>query len=174
MIRIITTSLILLAGVRSDLAEQRIRNRLIAFGFAAGAGLQLCVDTDASWRDAILGMLLPILLCWILFRIRALGAGDIKLFAVIGFLNGTHVVFYSMMAAFVIAAGYAVVHLIKSRQMAAAIADLAAYGRLLLQGKKLRIYPGRWISERNMHFAPAVLLGYCCMAAEEMIWGPIS
>lgn len=168
------TSLILLAAVKTDLGEERISNRLIAFGLAAGLGIPLCCPLTGAWRDCMLGMILPAALCWILFRVRALGAGDIKLFCVIGSLNGTVITVNSMVAAFILAACYAVYRLKKTGHMAAAFADLISYGRELQVNRRLLPYEKGVMPERRMHFSPAILLGYFMAFMGVDVWTFIS
>ena len=170
MVRVGLTSLILLAGVRTDMICEKIDNRLIVFGLLSGIGFHICVLRTNSWADVILAMVLPIMICWVLFRIRALGAGDIKLFCVVGCLNGTEVVVNTMIGAILIAAGYAFFYLVKSRQFFAAFSDLFYYAERTIAQKRLRSYRTYASAVRKMHFSPAVLLGYFSTLMGVSIW----
>ncbi len=154
------TSLILLAAVRSDMLCEKISNRLIAFGLLSGIGYHICVLQTTGWMDMIVAMILPVMVCWVLFRIRALGAGDIKLFSVVGCLNGTETAVNTMIGAIVIAAGYAFFYLVKNRQLFSAFSDLFYYAECTLTQKRLCSYRSYAAVVRKMHFSPAVLLGY--------------
>lgn len=168
--RMVMTSLILLAAVRSDMICEKVGNRLIAFGLCAGIGFHICVLHTTGWTDVIAATLLPIMVCWVLFRIRALGAGDIKLFSVIGCLNGTEVVIDTMIGAIVIAAGYAFFYLVKNRQLFAAFSDLFYYAERILAEKRLRSYRAYATAVRKMHFSPAIVLGYFGSLMGVSIW----
>lgn len=159
-VRMVLTSLILLAAVRSDMLCEKISNRLIAFGLLSGIGFHICVLQTSVWREVIFAMVLPVLACWVLFRIRALGAGDIKLFSVVGCLNGTETVVNTMTGAILIAAGYAFFYLVKNRQLLSAFSDLFYYAECTLVQKRLRSYRSYATVVRKMHFSPAVILGY--------------
>ena len=140
MVRVGLTSLILLAGVRTDMICEKVDNRLIVFGLLSGIGFHICVLQTKSWADVILAMILPVIICWLLFRIRALGAGDIKLFSVVGCLNGTEAVVNTMTGAILIAAVYAFFYLVKNRQFFAAFSDLFYYAERTIAQKRLRSY----------------------------------
>lgn len=168
------TSFVLLAAVRSDIKKEKISNRLILFGLAAGIGLHLCVPYAGTWLDTAAGMGLPFVICWLLFRIRALGAGDIKLFMLIGCLNGFRITGVSMAGSFLVAAAYALAYLICTGQLIAAFMDLLDYARLLIAERKPVIYSGRYQRGRQMHFAPAVLAGYLLAIAGVENWVLIS
>ena len=159
-LRMVLTSLILLAAVWSDMLCEKISNRLIVFGLLTGIGFQICVLKTHEWKDVILAMVLPVMVCWVLFRIRALGAGDIKLFSVVGCLNGTETVVNTMIGAILVAAGYAFFYLVKNRQLFAAFSDLFYYAEHTLAQKRLRSYRSYAAVVRKMHFSPAIVLGY--------------
>lgn len=173
-VEMILTPLLLLAAAGMDLRTEKISNRLIVFGLAAGIGLVLCGSYEGRWYDSLAGALLPVALCWILFRIHAVGAGDIKLFSVIGCLNGVSVVINSMAAAFFIAAVYALIRLIGTGQIAAAFADLLVYGKEVQRSRELLPYEQGQLPARRMHFSPAIFLGYCIAFAGVDIWTLIS
>lgn len=89
-----------------DLKWWRIPNRLIVVGLICGV---LCNITEFEILDGIkqfaLGAVTPIAWLVILFLIRGMGAGDIKLLAVIGGLMGrgiAEIVIYSIFAGGVI------------------------------------------------------------------------
>ena len=79
-------------AVISDYRGWRIPNKLI------GAGLIQGFVVSAVWRGlqdglvcSIQGCVIPVMMLFVLFLIRALGAGDIKLLAVAGAFVGTGV-----------------------------------------------------------------------------------
>lgn len=77
--------------------------------------INYCEQGRTSISLWFFGMLLPILLLFPLFLMKALGAGDIKLFSVVGCFCGAASVYHSIGAAFVIAAFLSLLHLIKYR-----------------------------------------------------------
>lgn len=84
--------IIIIIAVIQDIVYFRIKNLLICIGLIVGV---LFVLFAANFNYAVyhlVGAVLPILLLYPLFIIRAFGAGDIKLFSVIGLFLGSHLV----------------------------------------------------------------------------------
>ena len=97
-----------------DFRTGKIPNRLCAVGALTGVASSIC---DGIVRQgikggavgglgALVGLGLPIILLFILHRVKALGAGDIKLLAMAGSFLGIHiiyVIFYSFFIGGIIA-----------------------------------------------------------------------
>lgn len=98
-----------------DLKSYKISNLLIIFGLILGFIINYCEQGWTSISLWFFGMLLPILLLFPLFLMKALGAGDIKLFSVVGCFCGAVFVYHSIGVAFVIAAVFSLLHLIRYR-----------------------------------------------------------
>lgn len=82
-----------------DKKQFRVPNWLCMMGVINGLSYHLLVDGLHTFFRYLGGMLLPVFCLWILFYFRMIGAGDIKLFAVIGSFIGKDVVWvmiYSM------------------------------------------------------------------------------
>ncbi len=98
MIQTIYLVSILLAACCQDLLTYRISNDLIVLGLLGGALAALLSGSFSAIASCALGALLPIALLWLLYRIRALGAGDIKLLSVCGSFLGTGGIFRVIVA----------------------------------------------------------------------------
>lgn len=70
-----------------DLAQRRIPNALVVSGLALGAGIRFLVS-GPSLIEGLLGATLALALTFPLFALRAMGGGDVKLFAVTGIFLG--------------------------------------------------------------------------------------
>ena len=94
------------AAVVQDLRDWRIPNRLIAIGLMQGMIISAWMHGfGQGLLVSVSGSVIPVLILYVLFLMRALGAGDIKLFAVAGTFVGTDVVrvmIYSFLAGGVI------------------------------------------------------------------------
>ncbi|NHN30709.1 A24 family peptidase [Paenibacillus agricola] len=88
----------------SDVTKQKIPNLLCAIGFLAGLVLQTVNSGTAGIGYALLGSLLGFVPLLILYGMRAVGAGDVKLFAAIGALTGAEIVLQSIMYSLLYAA----------------------------------------------------------------------
>lgn len=73
-----------MCAVITDLSETRIPNFIIITGIISGIFYRVLCEGDRGYGVLVLGILLPVVIFFPLFMIRAMGAGDIKLFAVTG------------------------------------------------------------------------------------------
>lgn len=135
---------ILIIAVVTDLRETRISNRLIAFGLILGLAFRIVGAGVAGVVHFLVNISIPVIFLFLLFQLRVLGAGDIKLFSVIaGFLTIRQTL-YVMIATFV--AGGAI-----------------GMAKLLY----LRVTTGRFGEGRTLiHFSTAILIGYLFV-----VWG---
>lgn len=86
LIQISVTSVWLLRAVEG-FCPGKIRNRWLMMGILLGVVLWIPGMKEAGFPELLGGLLLPVLICWIPFRMRGLGAGDIKLLCVVGCLR---------------------------------------------------------------------------------------
>lgn len=135
---------ILIIAVVTDLRETRISNRLITSGLILGLAFRIVGAGVAGVVHFLVNISIPVIFLFLLFQLRVLGAGDIKLFSVIaGFLTIRQTL-YVMIAAFV--AGGAI-----------------GMAKLLY----LRVTTGRFGEGRTLiHFSTAILIGYLFV-----VWG---
>ncbi len=139
-----TLSVLLLAAVFMDFREQRISNRLIAFGLFSGLILRIVGEGSIGIVHFMVNISIPVILLFLLFQLRALGAGDIKLFSVVGGFLMMEQLFAVMLASF----------------FAGAVIGL---------GKKLyrKFLLGKENETRTLiHFSLAILIGYAVV-----VWG---
>lgn len=99
---------IVLAATWGDLRSGRISNQLIVTGLFAGLFCQVAQYKAAGIVLFLGGSLLPLLLLGLLFYFRMLGAGDIKLFCVIGGFLGAMALLRCMIWAAVFGAVWSV------------------------------------------------------------------
>lgn len=135
---------ILVLAVRTDFKKQRISNRLIAFGLFSGLILRILGEGSAGTVHFLVNISIPVILLFLLFWLRALGAGDIKLFSVVGGFLETRQLLLVMLAAF----------------FAAAIIGI---GKVLYVRLSAR-YHGK--NKTLIHFSLAILIGYLLV-----VWG---
>ena len=82
----------------------KISNRLIVCGLIWGLVLKIWGNGYVGILYFILNITIPVVLLYLLFQMRALGAGDIKLFSVVGSFITTEQLIRVMLYSFVIAA----------------------------------------------------------------------
>lgn len=130
--------LLLLIAVYTDMTSTIISNRLIIVGFILALLFRIFGEGKAGVLIYIVNISIPVSLLYLLFCLHVLGAGDIKLFSMVGaFLTTEQLLELIMMAFF---AG-AVLGMIK-----------LAYKRIVSGYVPLEL--------TQIHFSPAILIAY--------------
>ena len=147
------------AAVVQDLRDWRIPNRLIAIGLMQGMIISAWMHGfGQGLLVSVSGSVIPVLILYVLFLTRALGAGDIKLFAVAGTFVGTDVVrvmIYSFLAGGVISLFFLLKEFL-----------LSITNRKGLPEKKF----DRRVMKKRVHFSVAIMCGVMCYVMI-CIWG---
>lgn len=81
-------TLLLLLAAWQDIRQYRIKNALVITGALLGVLLHTLLPTNLSFFDALLGWLMGLLVLLPLYLLRAMGAGDVKLMAMVGAFLG--------------------------------------------------------------------------------------
>ena len=133
---------VIIWSVREDVKAFRIPNYLIIAGLIVGTGLLVIRGLAGdNIRDYILGTLAGLAGMMLLYIIRAVGAGDVKLFAVLGLLTGLEFVVQLMVVSFITGLFIGVIELCFKRT------SLVRVGSTGIEG-------------HGFHYAVAVLIGY--------------
>lgn len=110
----------------------------------------------------LFGAMIPILLLWILFRYKMLGAGDIKLFSVIGGMYGTPIIINTMILAFLAGGVLSFIRLLQTGGFKNRLQYLAGFiSKQCNNQERIEYYQ----SERDgrapvIHFTIAILIGF--------------
>lgn len=99
VIQIMSLLLITEAAVLCDLESGRIPNGLILAGIGMGVIYQCCAEGAVGLILCLGGMILPVILLGFLYYFRMIGAGDIKLFCVLGGFLGPGICFWCIVRA---------------------------------------------------------------------------
>ncbi len=144
-----------------DIRSGRISNRLILSGLAAGFFFQV---VGLGWRGAgvfLINVSLPVILCYLLFLMRALGAGDIKLFSVVGGIWDLHVLIVTIIISFWVAAGMSFGKLLYHRNLVSRLCIFGKYIHQIMATFQLPEYPKEPQGKQHIiHFSIAILIGY--------------
>lgn len=95
-------------AVYTDLTQTRISNRLIAVGLLSGFFYRIAIEGGLGVLFFFANISIPVILLNLLFQMRALGAGDIKLFSMLGAFLSTEQLLGMMVLAFVIGAVFGI------------------------------------------------------------------
>lgn len=153
--------LLLLLSAYADLRTDRIPNGFILLGIAVGLGISLCNGR------ALLGILgsvsLAFLLLYPLYKIGALGAGDVKLFLMIGGFCTAGELLVILAGAFVIGAVFSLVKLLTEHNGRERLCYFLSYLSDIMRSGHWKIYGEDLVQDYNtyrrnkIHFAVPVL-----------------
>lgn len=146
----------------TDFRHYKIYNTNIVLFTLLGFILNMYIDGMGGGLRSIIGIITPIILFWLLFKLRMLGAGDIKIYSAIGSFLGLHiclkVIIYSFMFGGVIAVYIMIRHkILRQRFM--------YFGRYLVNSfKSGTIIAYEDFSKANkrhfIHFSLPIFLGF--------------
>lgn len=132
--------LILSAAVYTDYRQRRIPNWIVGFGVVSGLFICFLHGGVSSFLEGLCGMVLPVVLLYPAFMIGGLGAGDLKLFAVVGSYLGIKGVLISLTFAFVMGAILSLVKMIRFHNFKERIYYFFSYTSDIFLKGKWRLY----------------------------------
>ena len=115
MIRELLLGLILIPAVRADVSSEKIPNQWILAGWGMGILYQIFSTGISGVFSGLLGALFPILILFLFFMLRVLGAGDIKLLSAVGTFYGVFPMTRVLLLVFVAGAVLSMFHMMKNR-----------------------------------------------------------
>jgi prepilin peptidase CpaA len=118
--KMIMVMLLLAAAVYTDIKRDKIQNDMVIFFALTGGMSILFFEGSEKVLDGFKAAAVVMAVLFLLFVIKALGAGDIKLLALIAFFypsEGYHIVIVSFIAAGLWAMGRMVVRRIKRQKV---------------------------------------------------------
>lgn len=125
-------------AVYTDMTQTRISNRLIVLGLMIGFFVRLWSDGLMGVFVCVVNIFIPVIFLYLLFQMRALGAGDIKLFSMLGAFISTKQLLKVMVLAFCVGA-------------------LLGICKIIYQFVFLKCEIGKLT---QIHFSPAILIAY--------------
>lgn len=151
----------LLLAALADLKTDRIPNGFMILGMLLGLSGWLWTDTD--FRSSIVSILLAFLLLYPIYKIGALGAGDVKLFVMIGCFCTAKDTLFILAGAFVIGAGFSLLKLLsehngreRMRYFISYVSEVAQTGHWKQYGEDLTQDYQRYCRNK-IHFTIPVL-----------------
>ena len=155
-----TLLVILVAAVVQDFMYMKISNRLILMGILFSLAFGLTMGGPKQIICMLVNLSFPVIVLYLFYLLGVLGAGDIKLFSIIGgFTNFkllTGCMFYSFVAAAVIAVG----KMLYNRNLRISVFKAGIFFRSIPR-EGLVSYHREWAERRNlMHFSVPILIGY--------------
>ncbi len=157
-------------AVWMDKKTRKISNRLIVLGLGLGCIRNL---VEYGWKGSfyfLIQISLPVLIFYLLFLMRALGAGDIKLFSVIGSCIGLRELVKVVIYSFFAGAVFSILLLIRNQNLHTRLIYFLNYVRTALNTKSIIKYDHESDGKQNyIHFSAAIFIGFCIW--EVSMWG---
>ncbi|MDT8718578.1 prepilin peptidase [Clostridium sp. 19966] len=94
--------IIILASVclYTDIKYKKVKNKVLLIFALAGLVFNIVFYGIYGLENSLLASLIPFFLLFLLYAIRIMGAGDIKLFSVIGIIGGVNFILNNMLFSF--------------------------------------------------------------------------
>ena len=143
-----------------DLAREKIPNTLILIGLFAGLMICLADRGLGGIQSFVWKALWPVLLLFLLFLIRALGAGDLKLFSVISVFLPTGETMHVITVSFLLGAIVSFVRILFQRQTRRRLVSLMTYVRSCVAERKLLSYETPELPGSYLHFAVCICMAF--------------
>ena len=147
-----------------DLKCKKVPNLLIMMGYATGFMYVISEKGPSGIPEAVISVSWPILLLFVLFRIRALGAGDIKLFSVCSLFLDYHQMLAIIYLSLLTGAAVGAFRLARHRQIAVHLKNFQSYAQKVITERKLIQYQSTNEGIGILHFAG------CIFAAVSLIY----
>lgn len=128
----------LLLATLADLKSDRIPNGFVMFGIVIGVLCSLWHDSDI--RHTVISMLLAFLLLYPLFKIGALGAGDVKVFMMIGSFVRVKELLWVLITSFVIGALCSLIKLLSEHNGRERLYYFMSYVSEVVKTRQWKIY----------------------------------
>ena len=147
-----------LIAVGMDLRNMKISNRLILLGIIVSLVRRFFCEGIGGLLTGIILISFPVILLYLLFLVGALGAGDIKLFSLIGGFIQIKELMWCIIFAFIFAAIFSFGKMVYFGIFISSIKNLVGYATSVLKGRKEPYQPFS-LEKGRIHFSVAILLG---------------
>lgn len=150
---------ILILAVILDFHSMKISNRLIFIGIILALAIQIWGNGLPNVAYVLWNISFPVIMLYLFYLVGAIGAGDVKLFSVIGgFFNFRELVL-CMIASFALGALFSLGKMLYLGTFLRGIQRGLRYFRGLLKGEQ-GVYERDYRHKTNLiHFSMAILLG---------------
>lgn len=154
----LTLYTIVVVAVIQDLQSEKISNRLILIGLVLSLMFGIILGRTSQILHILGNMFFPVIVLYLLYLSGILGAGDIKLFSVIGGFTNLNTLIRCMVAAFVAGALISTIKMLYNRNLSVSLGRAFLYLRGLFGGD-IRSYRALREEKNVMHFSVAILIG---------------
>lgn len=146
------------AAMLWDIMEKRIPNEVIITGLSLGAVYQLWCFGWMGLLIFLSGVMLPVVLLGFLYYFRMIGAGDIKLFCVIGGFLGPTGGIHSILDTFLIGGAISLLLFLKRRNLFSRLCYFKQYLFQYLETRQWKPYMEPEDEDSHLYFSIPIFL----------------
>ena len=162
---------LLVLAVFDDIKSYKISNKITIPFIAAGIILNTVLEGLPGLCDSLLGIATPFILLFILFALKMLGAGDIKLFCAIGSIMGVNFILYNLIYSFLLGGLIALIFMIARKNAYKRFKYLYLYCKRCILSFKIYPYSdGNKKDDSHFRFAYAIACGTIVQLFNENIF----
>ena len=159
--------LLVMTAVVLDFLCFKISNRLIVAGYLLAFALRFAQGGVQELFVVLWNISFPVIALYLFYRMRAIGAGDVKLFSMIGGFVSFKEIVLCMVFSFLIGAVISLGKMLYSGTLFQGLSDGGSYIWGLMGGNWQEYKPRTNTKDHVIHFSLAILLGMLAM----MIYG---
>lgn len=160
MLKYLTLLELLVTAVWMDLRRKKISNRLIFVGLGLGLLFRVIECGVVGIFLFLRDISFPVILFYLLFLMHALGAGDIKLFSVIGSFLNFKGLCSCIVFAFLFGAGISMVRLLYDRSLMRKMWEFLQYIGCTVRTREITCYRESRSRQDVICFSVPILAGY--------------
>lgn len=162
MYEIFISTILIFVAVIYDLKYRRIPNSLIILIFFLAVFIQILSRiTFRQMSDSLSGAMFPLISLYFLFKIRVLGAGDIKLLFVLGYITGFERILNILIYSMFFAGAYGIILLLVSKDYKERFSSFYDYVTAIFHKRDIVSYSGyRSGRFKQIYFSIAIALAY--------------
>ena len=160
--------MILIASAIMDFSTCKIPNFFIGIGLPIGLCYRILILNDRNYLSILCSVLLPLVLLFPFFIFRAMGAGDIKLFMVVGTFLSPELILQSIFWAAITGAFIGLIRMLINRNLVNRMEYFISYTKKTVKSlsqKNMKIEPyfqngtEKDCKKIRLHFSLPILLG---------------
>lgn len=148
-------------AVGMDMVSWHIDNRLIVLGLFGGIFFQIQENGGKGILFFLIDMTIPIILFYLLFQMHALGAGDIKLFSIVGSYLGIKGLCACIVCSFITGAVFSLIKMLYQQNLMIRLKYFQSYIKESISTQTIKKYDKNSDGKENgIHFSIAILIGF--------------
>ena len=172
LLALVLLAVLLLMVAQQDIRSHRIPNKLVLIGVVLGValngllpegwGFNSVIPGGLGWLGALKGLGVGMAVLLPIYWLRAMGAGDVKLMAMVGAFLGPNDVLGAVLATFIAGGVMALVVVLRSRQLVNLLQNI----KLILLGGLVKMSAGQLplmndlpVSVGKLPYAVAITVG---------------